>query len=167
MNYEQCKAILLAQCELVQNAASVQRMIREAVLGRKWVDFEAHLNTMNDIEERIAALEKKREGLFAEWSGGAETFPFLGDEKGRFYALAARLPAEQRNELCAVYRGLKLEALKLRSANDALTSYLNEARTLLGDFFDAAFPDRGGKIYTRQGTPLSHDMRSMVLNRRM
>jgi hypothetical protein len=167
MVYEKCREILLRECELIQKAGSLQSLIREAVLKREWAGFEARLEAVNGVEKEIAALEKEREGLFAEWSGGAETFPFLGDEKGRFYAMTARLPAEQRSDLCAVYRSLKLEALKLRGDNDALMGYLNGMRTTLAGFFEIAFPDRSGKIYTRQGTPRSQDMRSVVLNRRM
>jgi hypothetical protein len=89
----------------------------------------------------------------------------LGDDKGRFYALASRLPPAERGELTAVYRSLKLEALKLRMANEILMSYLSGAQATLTGFFEAAFPDRSGRIYTKQGTPISHDMRSMVLNR--
>jgi hypothetical protein len=45
-------------------------------------------------------------------------------------------------------------------------SYLSGARATMAGFFELAFPDRGGRIYTPSGTPISHDMRSMVLNRR-
>ena len=79
--------------------------------------------------------------------------------------MTAHLPAEQRNDLTSIYRSLKLEALKLRMANDVLMGYLGSVKASLTDFFELAFPDRGGKMYTPQGTRFSHDMRSMVLNR--
>jgi hypothetical protein len=170
MLFEKCKDILLREYELVQKAASAQHLTADAVKNREWTDFEGRLSEMGGLEREIAALETEREQLFAEFAAGRESSSASdasasGDDKSRFYALTAALPAGQRNELTAMYRALKLEALRLRMANEALASYLAGARAALAGFFEAAFPERGGRIYTRRGTPLSHDMRSMVLNR--
>jgi len=174
MIYEKCREILLKESELVQNAFNIQKKIQDAVLNREWTDFEGHFSAMSALEGKIAALEDEREGLFLELmtaqerkpSHGKEKSPALDDAKGRFYAMTAHLPVEQRNDLTAIYRSLKLEALKLRMANDILMNYLGSVKASLTDFFELAFPDRGGKMYTPRGTHLSHDMRSMVLNRR-
>jgi hypothetical protein len=167
MSFNTCKTILLKEYELVQKAASLQDAIQKAVKSREWTGFEGHFTALNAIEGELAALEKERERLFAEWDGATENVPDLGDDKGRFYAFAARLPLAERNELTAIYRSLKLESLKLRMAGESLMSYLGEARATLAGFFEIAFPDRGGRIYTNRGTAVSHDMRSVVLNRRM
>ena len=172
MIYEKCREILLKESELVQNAFNIQKKIQEAVFNREWTDFEGHFIAMNALEGEIAALEIEREGLFLEFeasnerdtSNGKEAS--LDDPKGRFYSMTAHLPAEQRNDLTSIYRSLKLEAMKLRMANDVLMNYLGGVKAGLTDFFELAFPDRGGKMYTHEGTHLSHDMRSMVLNRR-
>ncbi|MDR0316451.1 MAG: hypothetical protein LBH97_06080 [Treponema sp.] len=161
MIFKKCRDILLKESELVQKIAVLQTMIQNAVVAREWTDFETHFRTMNDMGVEFAALEREREALFAGQS------PDLGDDKGRFYALVSELPAEQRNELTAIYRSLKLESLKLRMANETLMSYISEARATITGFLEIAFPDRNGRIYTPQGRPLSHDMRSMVLNQRM
>lgn len=158
---------MLQECALVQEAAAVQRLIRHAVEEREWSDFESHFSAMAALEGRLAALEREREELFAAFEPALEDSPNLDDDKGRFYAFAARLPIEARNELTAIYRGLKLEALKLRLSNETLMAYLGEMRATMAGFFELAFPDRGGRIYTPRGLPVSHDMRSMVLNRRM
>jgi len=168
MIYEKCREILLKEFELVQNAAAIQKKIQDAVTAREWADFEGHFKAMNAVESEFMALENERESLFNafEASGGRNVSPDVNDAKGRFYAMTAGLPPEQRNDLTAIYRSLKLEALKLRMANEALESYLSGIKASLTDFFELAFPDRGGKMYTSQGTRLSHDMRSMVLNQR-
>ena len=64
-----------------------------------------------------------------------------------------------------LYRRLKQEALKVQAVGDALMGYIAGVRATLAGFFEIAFPDRGGKLYTPHGVPVSHDMRSMVLNR--
>jgi len=166
MIYEKCRDILLRECELVQNAGVIQEKIRLAVIDKEWDDLQKQMNAMNDIEDKLAGLEEEREQLFTVFHalthGGV--LKNAADSKSRFYAMASILPEKQRNELTGIYRGLKLEAIKLRIANEALMKYLSGIRSTLREFFDNVFPERGGKMYTPYGTHLAQDMRSMVLN---
>jgi len=168
MVYEKCRDILLSECELVQNAAYMQEKIRLAVMNKEWTVFEDHLSAMNDIECKLENLENEREQLFTVFEALVHEKSFSDnlDAKGRFYKLVSILPDDQRNELTSIYRSLKVEAIKLRMSNETLMNYLAGIKSTLTDFFDLAFPERAGKVYTNQGTRLSHDMRSMVLNRR-
>jgi hypothetical protein len=168
MIYEKCRGILLRECELIQTAAVVQEKIRLAVINREWTNFEDNLNTMSSIEEKIAALESERNNLFTVFEAIVHQRSFTNnlDAKGRFYSLVSLLPEDQRNDLTSIYRSLKMESIKLRIANDMLLAYLTEVKATLKDFYELAFPDRAGNMYTNQGTHFSHDMRSMVLNTR-
>lgn len=168
MIYDKCRDILLRECELVQNASTLQEKIRLALTSRNWTVFEDHLNTINAIESKLEDLENEREQLFTvfETIVRQKNFSDNLDAKCRFYTLVSILPEDQRNELTSIYRSLKLEALKLRMANDTLITYITGIKAALEDFFALAFPDRSGKMYTNQGIHLSHDMRSMVLNKR-
>ena len=148
MVFEKSKGILLKECELVQRIAGLQDQIQDAVLNREWADFEGYFSALAEVKEEFTALEREREQLFT----------------GGFYAFAAGLPAAQRSELTEIYRSLKLEALKVQVSGEALMGYIAGARATIAGFFEIAFPDRGGKIYTPHGIPVSHDMRSMVLN---
>jgi hypothetical protein len=140
----------------------LQSLVREAVLGRQWTDFEAHIGAINALSDQFGALEAKREKLLSDFPVQSE----IGDEKSRFYALAARFPSEKRNEITDIYRNLKLETLKVRASNDALLNYIAEAKATMTGFLEAAFPDRGGRLYTKRGKQIAQDMRSMVLNQR-
>ena len=175
MSYEKCREILIKECELIQNAQTAQGKLRQAVTNREWTDFEVNFKAINTIEEQLEVLEKEREAVLDSFVAscnevsnayGQMTGTGMKDSKGRFYAMACLLPQEQRNELTAIYRGLKLESLKLRLANDDFMNYLAGIKATLTEFFSLAFPDRGGKMYTPTGTHFSHDMRSMVLNHR-
>jgi predicted transposase YbfD/YdcC len=136
-------------------------------MNREWAVFEDNLGAMNAIESKMEHLETERELLFSvnETLEHQRGFSENLDAKGRFYALAALLPDEQRNDLTSIYRSLKLEALKLRIANDALMTYITEIKATLNDFFALAFPHRCGKVYTKEGTHFSNELSSMVLNR--
>jgi hypothetical protein len=166
MIYEKCRDILLREYEFFQEAGVLQEKIRTAVEDRQWPDFEHYINAMNEIENQLAALDNEREQLFCVFEAliRKNTSARVMDSKGRFYAMASLLPENQRNELTSIYRNLKMEALKLRMANEAFMSYLTSVKSTIKEFFDLAFPDRAGKMYTPQGTHFSHDMRSMVLN---
>jgi hypothetical protein len=156
MVFERCKDILLRESELVQRIADLQNLIYEAVLNREWADFEDRFFALSGIGEEFTALETMRERLFSENQGS---------DRPSFYALTAQLPPEQRSELTEIYRSMKLEVLKVRMSGETLMAYIAGARATMAGFFEIAFPDRGGKMYTPHGIPVSHDMRSMVLNR--
>ena len=166
MIYEKCRDILIQEFELIQNAVIIQEKIRIAVTERQWAAFEDNLSVMNAIENKLEVMEIEREQLFnvfkiiAHQKGFSENL----DSKGRFYALVANLPENQRNDLTSIYRSLKFEAMKLRMANETLMTYIEGIKSTLKDFIDLAFIERGGKMYTRDGTHFSHDMRCMVLN---
>jgi hypothetical protein len=157
-----CKKILLEETGLLKKVTVLQSLVREAVLGRQWTDFEAHIGAINVLSGQFEALEAKREELLSDLPAQLD----IGDEKSRFYALAARFPVEERNEITEIYRNLKLETLKVRTANDALLGYLAEAKATMTGFLEAVFPDRSGRIYSKRGKQIAQDMRSMVLNQR-
>ena len=184
MDFEKCKKILLLEHETVAQAAALQKLIEKAVINREWTDFDTHQKTLNGYSTALEIMEKEREALFSGYDvsaapdsaemSAAEAYQkahladeWAGGDKGRFYTLCLHFTPRQRSELGQIYRSLKLEALKLRLANEAMLEYLKQIRTTLTDFFELAFPDRGGKMYTPRGIPVSHDMRSMVLNKRM
>jgi len=166
MIYEKCRDILIRECTLIQEAASIQEKLRLAVVNREWVEFESRIGNMNEIENKLASLDEEREQLFMVFGVLVQNknYSAAKDAKGRFYEMVSVLPEKQRSDLTAVYRSLKLEALKLRIANDALMTYLAGVKSTYKEFFDVVFPERGGKMYTSDGTHLSSDMRSIVLN---
>jgi hypothetical protein len=158
MVFEKCKAVLLKECELVRRIASLQNLVYEAVINRDWNGFEANFSKLGKIGEEFTVLEHERERVFA----GILTESGVSE---RFYSLTAGLPPEQRNEISEIYRNLKLETLKVKLAGENIMNYIAGARATVAGIFEIAFPDRKGKIYTPYGMPVSHDMRSMVLNR--
>ena len=157
MSFEQCREILLKESELVQNITSLQNGIHQAVTNRDWADLEDNFAALGKIKAEISALESERERIFAAITGKTGDFSF--------YAFAAQLPAGQRAELTEIYRSLKFETLRVRMSGEALMKYITEVRVVMAGFFEVAFPDRSGKIYTPHGVSAAHDMRSMVLNR--
>ena len=171
MEFERCRDILMQESELVQKVGSLQDIIYGEVVGRDWSDFEAHFDALEEMRLQLADLEYERERIFSKWlcdndiddsADGSDA-----DLSFRFYAFVAHLSPEQRREITDVYRRLKVQTLRVRSASETLMSYIAGARTTMSGFFDAAFPEtRTAKTYSPYGTQVSNDMRSMVLNQR-
>ncbi|MDR0387328.1 MAG: hypothetical protein LBH57_04760 [Treponema sp.] len=163
--YLRCTAVLEQERELVAKIAGMQDLIRKAVMNRQWLDFESHMAVLGQIGARFEDLDRERVRIFASFTGDGVAPEKAGEDAAGFYALAACFPADERKAITGVYRNLKMETMKVRIENDALINYLGEASLLITDFLDAAFPDRKGKIYSRSGSQVQADMRSMVLNR--
>jgi len=158
MVFEKCREILHKECEVVRRIASLQNLVHEAVLNRDWSGFEANFSKLNEIGEEFTALEHERERIFS-------SIQVKSDASANFYTFTAKLPPDQRGELTEIYRNLKMETLKVRIMGETIMSVIIGARATAAGFFELAFPDRKNKIYTPYGMPVSHDMRSMVLNR--
>ena len=131
-------------------------------MAREWADYDEEMAALNRLSDEFEAMEAERIALFRTM--GADHFPGK-DHVPSFYSLAVKLPENERRELSAMYRSLKLETLKIRAANSSFLQYLNEAKTMTAAFLEAAFPDRYGRLYSRKGTQvMSQQPRNMMLN---
>jgi hypothetical protein len=156
-----CTAVLRREIELLEKIPALQTLVRDAVINREWADYEAYLEAIGRIGAEFEVLETERDRLFAAVSSED---PQDTDEKDRFYAMSARLPENERNELTALYRRLKLQTLQIRLANDTLMDYIRETKSAISGMLESAYPDRKGKIYSRNGAEREADMKSVVLN---
>ncbi|MDR2149314.1 MAG: hypothetical protein LBO67_00520 [Spirochaetaceae bacterium] len=153
MDYNQCSQILIAEIALLDKIIAVQQTLREAVIKREWTDFEEQRVILEEAQQHFENLEEERIASFEGQSNWTQ-----------FYTAVARLPDTERIHLTELYRSLKLKIYKVRSVNDSLMLYLNEAKSTVAAFVDAAFPDRRGRLYGRTGAHVAADMRSLVVD---
>jgi len=157
-NFDGCVSVLTGEIELLKKISAAQDKVRQAVMNREWVDFDEKIAEVNRLGGEFASLDIGRERLFSALAGTAKP------EEKSFYVLITRLPMEESRELSRLYRELKTETFKLRALNENFLAYLNEARTMAAAYLEAICPARGGKLYTRKGSKVSQDLRSMVFN---
>jgi hypothetical protein len=162
--YEACSQVLGRETELLGGIEAAQKQVWDAVINREWTDFEGLLAMMDRIGIELGELEEERKRVICELAGGLSKNGWEG-ENGSFYRLISGLPEAERKELTGCYRELKMAGIRVRIANDNLLSYIAEVKATMTGFIEAAFPDRKGKVYTRNGAVAPADMRSMVLNR--
>jgi hypothetical protein len=159
-DYDECAHVLKQELLMLEQIQALQTQVKNAVRNREWTDFQGHLGSLAAIGDAFEALDHERVQIFTAF---ARRMGFNHEGVG-FYTFAARLPEQERRELSELYRRIKMRTLGVRFANDSLTDYLDETQAVVSGFLEAVFPDRKGKIYSRQGTQVSPDMRSMVLN---
>ena len=155
--YQECIKLLEDEAAALQTVGKLQQFVSEAVKDKKWADYEGLMADIHKAGEKIGQIEAKRVALMDNSKKTSEDF--------RFYAFITRFPEEKRRKLGAAYREMKLEAAKIRFANDALSAYLEEQIALAGSILEAAFPDRRGTFYGRRGKVRHADMRSVVVNK--
>jgi small-conductance mechanosensitive channel len=153
MDYNQCSQIFIQEIALLDKIVQIQSDIMNAVINRDRTDFETHSITLEEASSQFENLEEER---IASCQGQSNWT--------HFYTEVARLPDIERTHLTELYRNLKLKIHKVRTSNDTLTMYLNEAKSTVAAFVDAAFPDRRGRRYGRTGAHISADMRSLLVD---
>jgi hypothetical protein len=161
-DYQRCAQVLNREIGLLKKISAVQDSVRQAALAREWVDFDWKIAEINHMGMEFSALEKERIELFAALNGELTGNPHQGLP---FYALASRLPEEERRALSDLYRTIKMETVRMRAVNETFLNYLNEAKTMAAAYLEALFPARGGKLYTRKGGQAAKELKSMVFNR--
>jgi hypothetical protein len=149
--------ILLKEIELLEKIPSLQSRIRDAVINREWADYEVLMESIGTLGSQFELLDGERAEQFKELAGG--------DEPESFYIYTAQLPEHDRKVLGDLYRKLKMITLQIKIANDSLMEYLREVKSAISGVLESAYPDRRGKLYSRQGTEREADMRSVMVNR--
>jgi len=149
--------VLLKEIDVLEKIPPLQRMIRDAVIKREWTNYELLLQSMSEIGAQFEVLEAERESLFQ--------FLSAGEDPESFYAWASRLPKSEKEEISQLYRKLKMITLQIRISNDTLMEYLREAKSAVSGVLERAYPDRRGKMYSREGVEREADMRSVMINK--
>ncbi|MDR0476283.1 MAG: hypothetical protein LBH43_21780 [Treponema sp.] len=167
-DYNRCIAILNQETALLNKIYAVQNSVRQAVLNHEWADFDWKMAEIRQIGREFGQLDEERDSLFTALAMAVFGFPRGNAENQAapppFYALASRLPEEERRELTRLYRVIKIETLRMQALNESFLNFLNEARSSASAYLEAAFPSRWGKLYTKKGGQTAQDLKSMVFN---
>jgi len=146
--------ILQLQVEIMEEIFAIQELVKNAVINQEWTDFDTLLGTINQYSDNFHELETERVSIFDKISG----------KRSNFYNTIIHFPEEERKKFSELYRSLKMKTLKVRMSNESLIHYLDEAKTTIDTFLDAAYPDRKNRLYSPWGAKVSADMRSMIVN---
>lgn len=138
-----------ALCEL----EAIQKSVENAVYEKRWTDFEVAERALEKKRAKLEVIETRRISFFDK---------NIGDN---FYLWATALPKAEYKLVTEAYRGLKLEAARIRNETQAFTAYLTRMQFVVTGFLDAAFPERKKGTYGIRGKSRGTDMRSVVLDK--
>jgi len=155
-NFEDAVSVFNREIDLLKATFSAQEIVFRLVLDRDWENLDEKTEDVKKLGLEFTALEEERHTLLSS----------LGDTSKPFYELISNLSFDEQRELSRLYRELKTQTNKMKALNDNLTAYINEAKIMATSYIEAVYPARGGKLYSRDGSRVSQDLKSIVLNSR-
>ncbi|GMO31060.1 MAG: hypothetical protein Ta2F_06170 [Termitinemataceae bacterium] len=167
--YSVCIGIFEKQLAVLSKISQAQSMVRNAVMHKKWIEYNMLLESMNSLSGTIQDLEERRMKLFDDSVYETNSVRPVRSENlpPTFYTFVMRFNDDERSHLCSLYRQLKNQASKVHFENTALNEYLDEQRVFISHVISEAYPQRRGKLYNKKGILRKADMRSIVINARL
>lgn len=159
---ENLKQLMVRETELLTGYLEIERKLSESVYTRAWDDLQACLEALEPISEEVAELDARRDAEFEKLRTA------LGaDGTEGFYQVIARLPEDERNELAAVFRGMKAAVFRLQGLTYQLESYIGTVSGTMREILEELFPHRRGNIYSRKGVAAEPEANPMVISRHL
>ncbi|MFP4509451.1 MAG: flagellar export chaperone FlgN [Spirochaetaceae bacterium] len=151
--------VIRAQIMTLETIAAEHSRLQEAVMNRDWESLEEQIRVLQAHAHDAGALEEQRKASY----GRLRKLLGFGAEES-FFELLCRLEDEERTELAALYRGLKIAVMRVASANGGLEAYVQSSTQTIEEVLKELFPERKGTIYSRTGRVQRHDDRAFVVN---
>ncbi len=152
------KRVLEQQIALLSTLYACQKRMYESVLIRDWVMLQKEIELSTEIAERFGALEAERCQAMV-W-----IVPDVDPATG-FYRVTSKLEETDRVRVNSLYREMKRLLLLSKTESDVFTTYVQNARSILGGLMETVMAGGKGRIYTRRGGVATRGLESVVLNR--
>ena len=152
------ESVLEKQIALLTDLYACQKRLYESVLVRDWEQLQKELAISARMAETFKHLDDERLDALRQIA------PDMDVESG-FYRVTALLNEPDKMRINNRYREMKRLLLLSKTENDVFTTYITNAKSLLGDMLDTVINGRKSKIYTRNGALASTNVESVVLNR--
>ena len=147
---------------LLNEICREEEKIQQALRDNNWDEMEIVINKLMPLSVLMERTEAERDKIFRKMKSKLKK----SDEDG-FYAVAAHMKGENRENCLSGYRKMKIALLKMQGITAAIDHYVrtvgNTGRAVLNE----VFPHRRGRLYSADGVerPLQSD--PMVLNRHL
>jgi len=151
-------SVLEKQIALLTDLYACQKRMYESVLVRDWEQLQKELALSSGMAESFKDLDDNRIAILREIAPHIEV-------ENAFYRVTALMNETDKMLINSRYREMKRLLLLSKTENDVFTTYITNAKTLLGGMLDSVISGRKSKIYTRNGALASTNVESVVLNR--
>ncbi len=156
--YASLKDVLEREIALLATLYACQKRMYEAVLVRDWVMLQKEIALGEGISGEFSTMEDERQAIMTSIVPDA-------DLATGFYRVSSKCGDSDRVRLNTLYREMKRLLLLSKTESDVFTTYVSNARTLLGGLLETVIAGGKGRIYTRRGCVANRGLESVVLNR--
>ena len=152
-------AILTSQNEMLDSMIELQKLVRQAVTEKNWVDLDTTLFKLNELTENFTQLEAKREALCCQICSvsGSQPVPSM-------HQVSTMLPEDVcplvKDELHQVRRKLSISKVE----NDALNDYIGITKEFLQEVFDSVIPKNRNTVYSSTGSVIKPVPENLLFN---
>ena len=121
-------AILTSQNEMLDSMIELQKLVRQAVTEKNWVDLDTTLFKLNELTENFTQLEAKREALCCRICSvsGSQPVPSM-------HQVSTMLPEDVRPLVKDVLHQVRRKLSISKVENDALNDYIGITKEFLQD----------------------------------
>jgi hypothetical protein len=129
------------------------------MLDRDWPSLDCTLGEVKTVSEKASQTEQIRAVVYQKIRNACGAG---ADES--FQEILARVPAEDRENLSALHRRVRVAVEKVKCQTGGLDTYINSAVSTMDKILDELFPERKNRLYTRRGGAFTSS-RPMMISR--
>lgn len=156
---DELESLMTLQLQGIEDFQETQNRVRDCLLEKNWPDLERGLHNLEFKTNGLDHVEVQRHNLWQKIRH--MVYP---EQHADFHQVAARLPAERRERLGDLHRRIKVAALRLKGTTAGIDSFVQATSAVLRAVITDLTPNLRGRIYGRQGQPLTGEPVSLVLN---
>lgn len=152
-------AILTSQNEMLDSMIELQKLVRQAVTEKNWVDLDTTLFKLNELTENFTQLEAKREELCCQICGvsGSQPVPSM-------HQVSTMLPEDVRPVVKDVLHQVRRKLSISKVENDALNDYIGITKEFLQEVFDSVIPKNRNTVYSSTGSVIKPVPENLLFN---
>ena len=154
--------LMTEETELLNRISSEEEQLQKALRENSWNEMEFAINRLSPLSSEMEKVEQERNSLFLKMKKKLN----MSDADG-FYAVAAHLDGEVREDCLRGYRKMKIALLKMRGLTSGIDQYVRTVGEASRAVLNEIFPHRKGSIYSSTGNARPAASDPMVLNRRL
>ena len=152
---EKLKTVLKEQYSVLSEIYDTQKKIRENVNERDWNELQNLIYSFNSLSEKFNLLEIER----------LECFDYFGIKDGAgLSSTNNKFAKESVGDIQDLYISVKQKLLASKIENKALNDYIKITSEFLQGVFDKVVPNPKTTVYSRTGSLVKNQPKSMILN---
>jgi predicted nuclease with TOPRIM domain len=141
------KDLIKQEIEKLDELAGAENKLQKCVLDKNWAELEEIIRRLQCLSAEISHIENSRNILYGEI---LDILGVIGPNG--FYDVLAKLRSEERVDLAALYRRLRLSVNAVRSITGGIDTYITATISTMGRILEELFPARRMRLYNKSGT---------------